>query len=121
MNMGARFAHHDILLFLHADTRLPKQADTLIINSLSERKWGRFNVRLSGRAGDQAIFVQRHLYTQVQGFPNIPLMEDIALSRQLKKFSRPSCIQTPVVTSSRRWDNFIDVGLTISLCHRCQS
>ncbi|RKZ38358.1 MAG: glycosyl transferase [Gammaproteobacteria bacterium] len=125
MNMGARFAHHDILLFLHADTRLPKQADTLIINSLSERKWGRFNVRLSGRAwllrvverfmnwrscligiatGDQAIFVQRHLYTQVQGFPNIPLMEDIALSRQLKKFSRPSCIQTPVVTSSRRWE-----------------
>jgi len=125
MNMGVRFAHHDILLFLHADTQLPPQANTLIINSLSKRKWGRFNVRLSGRAwllrivellmnwrscltgiatGDQAIFVQRHLYTQVQGFPDIPLMEDIAMSRQLKKFSRPSCIQTPVVTSSRRWE-----------------
>jgi rSAM/selenodomain-associated transferase 2 len=127
MNVGAQFAHHDILLFLHADTRLPAQADVLIINGLEKtgRKWGRFDVRLSGRAwllrvvarfmnwrscltgiatGDQAIFMQRSLYKQVAGFPDIPLMEDIALSRRLKRFSRPLCIQTPVITSSRRWE-----------------
>lgn len=127
MNTGAQFAHHDILLFLHADTYLPEQADALIINGLAEtgRKWGRFDVRLSGQArllrvierlmnwrscltgiatGDQAIFIQRHLYTQVQGFPEIPLMEDVALSRHLKRFSRPVCIQALVTTSSRRWE-----------------
>lgn len=127
MNFGAKFAHHNILLFLHADTCLPVSADILIISGLAKtrRKWGRFNVRLSGRAlllrvvermmnwrscltgiatGDQAIFMQRSLYTQVHGFPKIPLMEDIALSRQLKHFSRPLCIQTPVTTSSRRWE-----------------
>jgi rSAM/selenodomain-associated transferase 2 len=126
MHLGAKFAHHDILLFLHADTRLPTQANSLIINGLSKkRQWGRFDVRLSGQTlsfrmverfinwrsrltgiatGDQAIFVQRRLYMQVQGFPNIPLMEDVALSRQLKKFSRPLCIRTSVITSSRRWE-----------------
>lgn len=125
MHLGAKFAHHDILLFLHADTRLPTHADVLIINGLSKRQWGRFDVRLSGQTlplrlverfinwrsrltgiatGDQAIFVERRLYMQVQGFPNIPLMEDILLSRRLKKFSRPLCIRTPVITSSRRWE-----------------
>lgn len=127
MNVGAQFAHNDILLFLHADTLLPTQADTLIINGLAEKgcQWGRFNVRLSGQAwplrvverlinwrtcltgiatGDQAIFLQRSLYSQVHGFPDIPLMEDIALSRNIKHFSRPLCIPTPVITSSRRWE-----------------
>ncbi|MEN8221351.1 MAG: TIGR04283 family arsenosugar biosynthesis glycosyltransferase [Pseudomonadota bacterium] len=129
MNVGAEFAHQDILLFLHADTRLPAEAEILIINGLAKsgRQWGRFNVRLSGRAwllrvverlmnwrscltgiatGDQAIFMRRSLYKQVGGFPDIPLMEDIALSRRLKRFSRPLCIRTPVITSSRRWEQF---------------
>lgn len=127
MNNGAQFAHNDILLFLHAETLLPAQADKLIINGLAKtgRHWGRFNVRLSGRmsllrvverlmnwrsyltgiaTGDQAIFVQRALYAQVRGFPNIPLMEDIALSRHLKHFGYPLCIKKPVITSSRRWE-----------------
>jgi len=126
MNFGAKFAQHDILLFLHADTYLPINADSLIIQGLTENyKWGRFNVRLSGTAkllrvveimmnwrscltgiatGDQAIFIQRDLYEQVQGFPDIPLMEDIALSKQLKQFSSPLCIKKPVITSSRRWE-----------------
>lgn len=126
MNFGAKFAQHDILLFLHADTYLPLNADSLIIQGLTENyKWGRFNVRLSGTAkllrvveimmnwrscltgiatGDQAIFIQRDLYEQVQGFPDIPLMEDIALSKQLKQFSSPLCIKKPVITSSRRWE-----------------
>jgi rSAM/selenodomain-associated transferase 2 len=127
MNMGARFAHHNILLFLHADTHLPTAADRLIINGLTETgyQWGRFDVRLSGKAwllrvvermmnwrsrltgiatGDQAIFVQRDLYHKVEGYPKIPLMEDIALSRKLKRQSRPYCISTSVMTSSRRWE-----------------
>jgi len=127
MNLGATFAHYDILLFLHADTHLPIRADTLIINGLKEssRRWGRFDVRLSGKAlllraverlinwrsrltgittGDQAIFIQRSLYKEVDGFPKIPLMEDIALSHQLKQVTRPLCIATPVITSSRRWE-----------------
>jgi len=125
MNLGAQMAQHDILLFLHADTYLPAQADTLIINGLEKRRWGRFDVRLSGQAwllrvverlinwrsrltgiatGDQALFIQRQLYTQVQGFPDIPLMEDITLSHRLKRLSRPYCITTPVITSSRRWE-----------------
>lgn len=127
MNFGARFAHHDMLVFLHADTCLPAQADELIIKGLTEtgRRWGRFNVRLSGQkwllrviehlmnwrscltgiaTGDQAIFIERRLYQQVQGFPDIPLMEDIAMSRQLKQSSQPVCIRTVAITSSRRWE-----------------
>jgi len=129
MIIGAQFAHHDILLFLHADTRLPAKADVLIFEGLEKtgRKWGRFDVRLSGQAwllrvverlmnwrscltsiatGDQAIFMQRNLYEQAEGFPDIPLMEDIALSRRLRRFSRPVCIRTPVLTSSRRWERY---------------
>ncbi len=129
MNVGAQFAHNDILLFLHADTFLPAHADVLIINGLAEtkKKWGRFDVRLSGQAwllrvverimnwrscltslatGDQAIFMPHSIYKQVQGFPDIPLMEDIALSHRLKRLTRPLCIHTPVVTSSRRWEQY---------------
>ncbi|HHB92271.1 MAG TPA: glycosyltransferase [Thioploca sp.] len=126
MNLGAESAQHKILLFLHADTFLPINATSLISQNLTEEyKWGRFNVRLSGTnrllriveklinwrscwtgiaTGDQAIFVQRDLYQQVQGFPNIPLMEDIAFSKRLKKYSSLICIKEPVITSSRRWE-----------------
>jgi len=129
MNTGAEFAHNEILLFLHADTHLPQQAELFIINDLATtgRQWGRFNVCLSGQAwllrvverlmnwrscltgiatGDQAIFVQKSLYNKVQGFPEIPLMEDISLSQKLKRFSSPVCIRTPVITSSRRWEEY---------------
>jgi rSAM/selenodomain-associated transferase 2 len=127
MNFGVRFARHDILVFLHADTFLPTQSDELIIKALTEtgQGWGRFNVRLSGKkgllrvierlmnwrscltgiaTGDQAMFMTHDLYEQVQGFPDIPLMEDIAMSRQLKALSRPVCIPTRAITSSRRWE-----------------
>jgi rSAM/selenodomain-associated transferase 2 len=128
MNTGAKFAHNDILLFLHADTHLPSQAELLIINGLAKtgRQWGRFDVRLSGQAkllrlverlmnwrsrltgiatGDQAIFIQKSLYNKVQGFPEIPLMEDISLSKKLKRISPPLCIRSKtVITSSRRWE-----------------
>ena len=126
MNAGARIAKGDTLLFLHADTSLPPSADFLVAKALarSERLWGRFDVRispatpllnivacamnlrsrLSGIAtGDQAIFVRRSTFAAVGGFPDIPLMEDIAFSKIMKSFSRPICLGNPVITSARRW------------------
>ncbi len=126
MNAGAEQAQGDVLLFLHADTRLPENADSLIREALEAgRVWGRFDVRLSGEAwalriietlmnwrsrltgiatGDQAMFVLREAFAHLGGFAEIPLMEDIELSQRLKKISAPCCLHTRVVTSSRRWE-----------------
>ncbi len=127
MNAGAREARGDILLFLHADTRLPPDAPRLIMAGLADsgRQWGRFDVRLSGAraplrlverlmnirsrlthiaTGDQAMFVRRGAFSAAGGFPEIPLMEDIALSRRLKQAGPPLCLRQTVVTSSRRWE-----------------
>jgi rSAM/selenodomain-associated transferase 2 len=122
MNAGAAAATGDALLFLHADTRLPADADLLILNSLERNSWGRFDVRiesthpwlrvvafamnlrsrLTGIAtGDQAIFVRRGEFA---GFPKIPLMEDIAFSKAMKRRSRPACLRARVITSGRRWE-----------------
>jgi rSAM/selenodomain-associated transferase 2 len=127
MNAGAKLASGGILLFLHADIFLPYHADRLIIERLNgrEKSWGRFDVRLSGKhpllriieflmnwrsrltsiaTGDQAIFVKRELFGSINGFPEIDLMEDIALSKILKRFDRPLCLWQRVITSSRRWE-----------------
>jgi len=125
MNAGAHVAQGHILLFLHADTQLPANADQLIVQALKQRLWGRFNVRLSGQAwllrmvetfmngrscwtgiatGDQGIFVRQEVFKHVGGFPEIALMEDIELSVRLNKLDHPACIVKPVITSSRRWE-----------------
>jgi rSAM/selenodomain-associated transferase 2 len=127
MNTGASYAHGNVLLFLHADTRLPESADSLLANKLADERWlwGRFDVaiegthpllpvvawfmsrrsRLTGIAtGDQALFVRREAFAKVGGFPEIPLMEDIALSRSLKCLGRPLCLNECVTTSGRRWE-----------------
>ena len=129
MNAGAEKASGNVLLFLHADTRLPADADHVLLSELerSGRVWGRFDVKIEGRSpllivvawlmnirsrltgiatGDQAIFVRRAAFQAAGGFPAIPLMEDIALSQRLKRLSRPFCIATPAVTSGRRWDYY---------------
>jgi rSAM/selenodomain-associated transferase 2 len=126
MQAGAALARGSVLWFLHADTRAPQDADRAIGESLGagKRRWGRFDVRfpeagpllgavaalmnlrsrLTGIAtGDQGIFVTRELFERVNGFPQIPLMEDIALSRLLKHDSRPVCLHDKLATSARRW------------------
>ena len=127
MNLGAARASGDVLVFLHADTRLPGQALPAIDEALRCGKpWGRFDVEIAGAAwtfkliaalmnwrsrwsgiatGDQAIFVKRSAFDAVGGFPEQPLMEDIELSRRLRRrFGRPACLKARVVTSGRRWE-----------------
>ncbi|MGQ9776798.1 MAG: TIGR04283 family arsenosugar biosynthesis glycosyltransferase [Thermodesulfobacteriota bacterium] len=127
MNKGAKSSTGEILLFLHADTFLPEGADSLISDGISrtERGWGYFRVKLSGShpllrvveflmnlrsrltriaTGDQAIFIKRELFEEIGGFPEIDLMEDIALCKILKKYGPPLFIHSPVITSSRRWE-----------------
>jgi rSAM/selenodomain-associated transferase 2 len=123
MNAGARAASGDALVFLHADTRLPANADALIAAALSGSCWGRFDVaidarhpllrivaramslrsRLTGIAtGDQAIFVRRDAF---EGFPEIALMEDVAFSKAMKRRAAPACLRARVRTSGRRWES----------------
>ncbi len=126
MNAGAHAARGEVLLFLHADTLLPAAAAADLAGELDRhgRVWGRFDVaidargallalvgwfmnarsRLTGIAtGDQAIFVRASAFAAAGGFPEIPLMEDVALSKALKRQSPPLCLRDRVVTSARRW------------------
>jgi rSAM/selenodomain-associated transferase 2 len=128
MNAGAARASGEVLVFLHADTRLPGLCDRLIADGLSAsgRLWGRFDVAIEGRSallglvaammnarsrasgiatGDQAMFVRREAFERAGRFPAIAIMEDIALSRSLKALSPPLCIRERARTSGRRWDN----------------
>lgn len=126
MNNGADIAAGEVLLFLHADTLLPDNALQIIANSFQDKNyWGRFNVRLSSNktiyrligglinlrsrltsiaTGDQAIFIEKNLFDRVAGFPEISLMEDVEISKRLKKIAKPVCLKQKVITSSRRWE-----------------
>jgi rSAM/selenodomain-associated transferase 2 len=129
MNAGAARARASVLLFLHADTRLPPLADVLVLQAVQRSDkgacWGRFDVRIEGRpwmlrvvaalmnlrsrasgiaTGDQAIFITREAFERVGGFPEQALMEDIEISRRLKRLGRPACLRARVCTSGRRWE-----------------
>lgn len=127
MNTAASQTQRPWLLFLHADTQLPADVLDQLAALPAATHWGRFDVAIKGRSrglsmvafcmnwrsrvtgiatGDQAIFVRRDLFEQQGGFPEQPLMEDIALCRALLKHSRPACVRRKVVTSGRRWDSF---------------
>jgi rSAM/selenodomain-associated transferase 2 len=128
MNYGARRATGDVLLFLHADTRLPPTAFDDIRDALGDPRFvgGRFDIQLDGDhwmlrvisamislrsrlskvgTGDQGIFVRREVFQRMGGFPEIPLMEDIALCRALKHFGEVACLRSKVITSARRWES----------------
>jgi len=127
MNTGAEHSRGQLLLFLHADSRLPPMDLRALEPCMLRcgRVWGRFDVRIEGcsfclpliafmmnlrsrltgiATGDQAIFVLREAFEQLGGFPDQPLMEDVELSKRLKRLSRPLCLHPKVVTSGRRWD-----------------
>jgi rSAM/selenodomain-associated transferase 2 len=126
MNAGAALSEEDCLLFLHADTELPPNADSAVLRALAAgAQWGRFDVRIQGRSrwlpvvatlmnlrsrlsgiatGDQAIFVRRQLFTELGGYAPLPLMEDIELCQRLRAHSPPACLRERVLTSGRRWD-----------------
>lgn len=127
MNAGAAEAVGDVLIFLHSDTLLPADAAEQVQQALHspERCWGRFDLCLSGRhrvfrviefminlrsritgvaTGDQVIFVRTEQFRQLGGYRDIPLMEDVALSKTLRRQSWPCCLRSRVVTSSRRWE-----------------
>ena len=128
MNCGARQAGGDVLLFLHADTLLPDNADHLILTNLypaCDFHWGRFDVVISGQpvmlgpvgwminwrsrtfgiaTGDQAIFIRHELFRRLGGFPQQALMEDVELCKRLNRHSAPLCLREKVTTSGRRWE-----------------
>lgn len=125
MNRGADQSAGELLLFLHADTRLPDVAGILLSELHQRPVWGRFDVKIKGTSkllsmvalmmnlrsrltgiatGDQAIFVSRELFLQVGGFPQQPLMEDIDLCKSLKRLLPPKCLRVRVITSGRRWE-----------------
>lgn len=127
MNTGSLHANGDVFWFLHADTIAPDNADQYINQTIKydHAIWGRFNVRLSGQkfqfriiemlmnlrscltgiaTGDQGIFVLRSYFKELNGYKNIPLMEDIEISNRLKHIRKPACIKHKIMTSSRRWE-----------------
>ncbi len=125
MNAGAAQSRGDALLFLHADSRLPEGAVIAVTEALRHHRWGRFDVRIAGKpvslrlvaalmnwrsrlsgiaTGDQGLFMTRQAFEEVGGFPEQPLMEDIAICRALRAGGSPACLPLQVVTSGRRWE-----------------
>ena len=122
MNAGAKQASGIFLLFLHADTTLPNNRFSFLS---SHQQWGFYRVRLSGKAwpfriiesminwrscftqvatGDQCLFIRNHCFVSIQGFASIPLMEDIEITKRLRKQSPAYIMDAPVITSSRKWE-----------------
>ncbi len=131
MNKGAQAeaaGSVDVLLFLHADTQLPEQGVELVCQAFSDPtvRWGWFDACLGSSdwrlgviaramslrarltrvcTGDQALFVTRQQFEAVGGFPELPLMEDVAISKALRRSARSVVIRQPVITSGRRWES----------------
>jgi rSAM/selenodomain-associated transferase 2 len=126
MNAGAEVAKGQMLWFLHADSSIPAGADAYVLDNATP-VWGRFDIRLSGNSlllrsvaalmnlrssitgiatGDQGLFVSRSMFDRVGGYADLPLMEDVDLSKRLKRIQRPVCVPHALTTSSRRWEKY---------------
>lgn len=145
MDAGAARASHDVLLFLHADTCLPAEGPEQVAEAVRDgARWGHFRLRLSGRrlslrvigtavnlrtavtsvaTGDMALFVRRDIFEAVGGFGDMPLMEDVAISKRLRRLARPHRLSGHVLSSSRRWEErgvcrtvLLMWGLRIAYC-----
>ena len=124
MNAGAKKASGKYILFLHADTQLPKEHLVFKSRLNDDFVWGFFKLSLDGEhwwarmieaginirsrlssvaTGDQTLFVKRQVFDKTGGMPMIALMEDVVLSKRLRKKSLPMIWTDPVITSSRRW------------------
>ncbi|MGH7857937.1 MAG: TIGR04283 family arsenosugar biosynthesis glycosyltransferase [Candidatus Binatia bacterium] len=127
MNAGARVARADVLFFLHADTLVPRGFARAIASACRAEAviGGRFDVDvgapgLAYRAisgginlrsrwtrvftGDQGLFIRREAFERLGGFPEMPLLEDLALSIAMKRHGRVACLRERVTTSARRWE-----------------
>jgi rSAM/selenodomain-associated transferase 2 len=126
MNAGAGRASGDALVFVHADTTVPKTFARDIEGALTDAEvvGGRFDVRLDDShplcvligalislrsrisrtgTGDQAIFVRKNIFESLGGFPDMPICEDLDFARRLKRAGRVACVRSKVITSARRW------------------
>lgn len=135
MNTGWRAIDADCYWFLHADCIPHENAINDIRNTLaSGMRWGRFDVKLTGKnplfriiewmmnwrscltrvaTGDQGIFVRADLLKEIGGIPAIPLMEDIALSKRLRRYDKGCCIKSRMTVSSRRWEKSGIIHMTL--------
>lgn len=125
MNTGARHAKGEYLWFLHADSKVDFDFESIIESGLKNKKWGWFNVRLSNTkiifrviesmmnyrskitsvaTGDQGIFIHKNIFIEQGLFPSIALMEDVKFSKKIRSSESPFISDTPLETSARRWE-----------------
>ena len=125
MNTGARHAKGEYLWFLHADSKVDFDFESIIESGLKNKKWGWFNVRLSNTkiifrviesmmnyrskitsvaTGDQGIFIHKNIFIEQGLFPSIALMEDVKFSKKIRSSESPFISDTPLETSTRRWE-----------------
>ncbi|MFQ5620713.1 MAG: TIGR04283 family arsenosugar biosynthesis glycosyltransferase [Candidatus Nanoarchaeia archaeon] len=125
MNLGAKHASGD-LLFLHADSRLPKEWKSYVDEALDLGLWGGFKVRFDSNdlfyrfvefrsniiraklfkvlLGDQGIFVRRKVFYEIGGFPEVPVFEDLLLSKKLRRIGGFRFLSKPIISSARRFE-----------------
>jgi rSAM/selenodomain-associated transferase 2 len=136
MNAGAAVSTGEILLFLHADTHLPTEFETLVRQALQNAGTvaGAFELRIDAQLrglrlvermvnvrsrflsmpyGDQAIFLKATVFHEIGGFPDLPIMEDFELMLRLKRLGRITIVPAPVLTSGRRWQKLGVVKTTL--------
>lgn len=125
LNAGANVSKGEVLLFLHADTFISEENVMRLKDNKNKFNWGFFSLELSQNTfkykiletcinlrsyifnyatGDQGIFIKKEVFEQIKGFPNLELMEDLAICKSLKKISNPLIIKSNIMTSARKWE-----------------